>query len=282
LEDDPKFVDDVTELDDPELTDEDPEFADNELIKSTYKITTTVDTQNLTVFRHPDGFETQIVCFGMEQMGKIRGSKFGAFRPDLVVADDLETDELVRSRELREDLHRKFKDAVEPSIDVSADYRIVYIDTMKHYDSQLAKMLSDEMYTDFKKLRFKAVNIDKDGNEYALWEERFPLSELKRLEKEDPISFAKEYQGDPVTGQSATFNASDFMRWTINSDDYILYDIDGGILSRGSLRDCRVAIGYDLAWEEGRRHDFTAIVPCYLTPNNEILVDYYINENGVT
>lgn len=257
------------------------EFTENELIRSTYKIRMPTDTQNLMVFKHPDGFETQVVCFGMEQMGKIRGSKFGAYRPDLVLIDDLETDELVRSRELREDLHRKFKDAVEPAVDVGADYRIVYIDTMKHYDSQLAKMLNPEMYTDFVKLHFKAKNVDANGNYYALWEERFPLTELLRLEKEDPIAFNKEYQGDPVTGQSATFNASDFMRWTINSDDYILYDVDGGILSRGSLRDCRVAIGYDLAWEEGRRHDFTAIVPCYLTPNSEVLVDYYINEKGV-
>lgn len=257
------------------------EFTDNEAIKKTYRITTPTDTQNLTTFRHPDGFETQIVCFGMEQMGKIRGSKFGAFRPDCVLVDDLETDELVRSRELREDLHRKFKDAVEPAVDVGADFRIVYIDTMKHYDSQLAKMTNPEMYTDFVKLHYKALNVNEKGEEYALWEERFPLKELKRLEKEDPIAFAKEYQGDPVTGQSATFNASDFLRWTINSDDYILYDVDGGILSRGSLCDCRVAIGYDLAWEEKRRHDFTAIVPVYITPNSEILVDYYVNEKGV-
>lgn len=195
--------------------------------------------------------------------------------------DDLETDELVRTRDLREDLHRKYKDAVEPAVDISSDFRIVYIDTMKHYDSQLAKMINPEMYTDYKKLHFKAKNIDANGVETALWEERFPLKELNRLEKEDPIAFAKEYQGDPVTGQSATFNASDFMRWTINSDDYILYDVDGGILSRGSLRDCKCAVGYDLAWEEKRRHDFTAVVPVYITPNSEILVDYYINEKGV-
>jgi hypothetical protein len=240
-----------------------------------------VDTQNLTVFRHPDGFETQIICFGMEQMGKIRGSKFGAYRPDLILCDDLETDELVSTRELREELHRKFKDAVEPAVDIAVDYRIVYIDTMKHYDSQLAKMMSDEMYTDWKKLFFPAIYKDKDGNESALWEERFSLEYLKKLEKEDPVAFAKEYMGDPVTGQSATFDAGDFRRWTVNTDDYLLYDKDGSIISRGSLRDCKVAIGYDLAWEEKRRHDYTAIVPCFITPNAEILVDFYINEKGV-
>jgi phage terminase large subunit-like protein len=257
------------------------EFEDNDLLRKTYKIKMPVDTQNLTVFRHPDGFETQVVCFGMEQMGKIRGSKFGAYRPDCILVDDLETDELVRTRELREDLHRKFKDAVEPAIDIAADYRIVYIDTMKHYDSQLAKMISSEMYTDFKKLFFPAIFKDKDGNEKALWEERFSLEHLKKLEKEDPVAFAKEYMGDPVTGQSATFDAADFRRWTVNTDDYLLYDKDGSIISRGSLRDCKVAIGYDLAWEEKRRHDYTAIVPCYITPNSEILVDFYINEKGV-
>jgi hypothetical protein len=195
--------------------------------------------------------------------------------------DDLETDELVRTRELREELHRKYKDAVEPAVDVAADFRIVYIDTMKHYDSQLAKMMGAEMYTDYKKLFFPAIWMDKDGNERALWEERFPLKELKRLEKEDPVAFAKEYMGDPVTGQSATFSAEDFRRWAVTSDEYLLYDKDGSIISRGELRNCKVAIGYDLAWEDKRRHDCTSIVPVFLTPNNEILVDFYINEKGL-
>ena len=257
------------------------EFNENDALRKTYKIKQTTDTQLESIFRSPNGFDTLVKCFGREQMGKVRGSKFGAYRPDCIIADDLEDDELVRTRELREDLHRKWKDAIEPAVDIAADYRIIYIDTMKHYDSQLAKMVNPEMYTDYKKLIFPAKFIGSDGTWKSIWPSRMPIDFLNKIEKDDPITFAKEFMGDPVSGQSSQFNASDFRRWTINVDDYILYDIDGGILSRGSLRDCKVAIGYDLAWEEGRRHDYTAIVPVYITPNSEYLVDSYINEKGI-
>jgi hypothetical protein len=256
------------------------EFTDNEQLKKTYKIKMPLNTQEEVEFKSPNGFSTLVKCFGREQMGKIRGAKFGPYRPDAVFIDDLEDDEHVRSKELREELHRRFKDSVEPAIDVASDYRIVYIDTMKHYDSQLAKMLDPNMYTDYVKMLFPAVYWS-NGVKKSLWPSRMPLEMLERIEKDDPVTFAKEYMGDPVTGASQSFNASDFRRWTINSDDYILFESDGSIISRGELRNCRVAIGYDLAWDDKRRHDFTAVVPCYLTPNNEILVDNYINEKGV-
>lgn len=257
------------------------EFTENQKLIDTYHVTFQLDTQGKTVFRHPDGFETQIIAFGREQMGKIRGTKFGAFRPDCVVIDDLEDDEMVKTRELREDLHRKFRDAVEPAVDIAADFRIIYIDTIKHYDSQLSKMLSKDQYTDYVKLHFPAKYEDDEGVSRSIWPDRIPVEELLRIEKEDPVTFAKEYMGDPITGTVSKFDARDFRRWAVVNSDYVLYGLDGGIVARGALRDCRAAIGYDLAWEDKRRHDYTAIVPCLITPTAETLVDTYVNEKGV-
>lgn len=256
------------------------EFEENEELINAYHMTMPIGTMDKTVFRHPDGHEIQAVAFGREQMGKVRGTKFGAYRPDCIVIDDLEDDEMVKNRELREELHRKFKDAVEPSIDIAADYRIIYIDTLKHYDSQLAKMLSKDKYLDYEKLEFPALYYE-NGEPKSLWEDRIPVKELLRLQKEDPVTFAKEYQGDPVTGAIRKFDPKDFRRWAVVNDDYVLYNDDGSIVSRGSLRDCKASVGYDLAWEERRRHDYCAFVPCLITPTAEILVDSYVNEKAI-
>lgn len=257
------------------------EFKSNDLLRATYNIKLPMSSQDGVIFRSPNGFETFFKAFGREQMGKIRGSKFGSKRPDIVLADDLEDDEMVRSRELRDELHRRWKDAVEPAIDISANYRIIYIDTMKHYDSQLAKMLNPESYADYKKLSFPALFINSRGERESLWPSRMTLGYLLKLEREDPITFAKEYMGDPISGTSSNFNASDFRRWSTVNNDYILFDSDGSISSRGELSDCKAAIGYDLAWDESRRHDCTAIVPCLMTPTGEILIDNYVNQRGL-
>lgn len=257
------------------------EFNSNELLKSVYNIKFDRDNQKKTIFELPDGYKVQVSCFGREQMGKVRGSKFGAYRPDLIIIDDLEDDEMIRNREIREDLHRVYKDAIEPAVDIVEDYRIVYIDTLKHYDSQLAKMISKEMYLDYKKLEYSARIEDKNGNRKSLWPEKWSLEYLDKLEKDDPINFYKEYQGNPISADAQSFDPKDFRRWKVEIDSYVCYDQDGSVLLKGKLSDCKCAIGYDLAWEEGRRHDYTSIVPCFLTPDNVILVDYYVNKKGI-
>lgn len=256
------------------------EFDHNQELKSTYSIRFDKDNAAQTVFLHPDGFATQVSCYGRKQMSKVRGEIFRGYRPDIILLDDLEDDDMVRTRDLREELHRVYEDAIEPAIDTMEDYRIVYIDTIKHYDSQLAKLLNPDMYTEYVKIKFQARN-SVNGTYQSLWPEKWSLEFLADLEKNSPIKFAKEMQNDPIAGSSQIFNPNDFRRWAIAVDDYLLYDYDGSIISKGSLKECRCAIGYDLAWSEKRRHDSTAIVPVLITPDNYILVDSYINEQGI-
>ena len=73
---------------------------------------------------------------------KLRGLRHGAYRPDLVVLDDIENDEQVRSAEQRDKLHDWLKKTVLPLGAAGDKLDVVYIGTILHYDSVLNRTLS--------------------------------------------------------------------------------------------------------------------------------------------
>jgi len=101
------------------------------------------------------------------------------------------------------------------------------------------------------------------------------------MRKNKPDVFAKEYQGNPVSGGMRKFDKADFRRWYIEEDHYVLLDNENHIISKGRLVDCKGAIGCDLAWEEKKEADYTVAMPGFLTPNSELLIDDYFCERGV-
>ena len=62
---------------------------------------------------------------------------------------------------------------------------------------------------------------------------------------------------------------------------YLLFDGEGTIISKGLMKDCVWGIGCDLAWEARRTSDFSVAMPGFLTPQNEILVDTYLCKKGL-
>lgn len=95
---------------------------------------------------------------------KIRGRKHRNWRPDLLVLDDVENDENVRTPEQRDKLENWFKKAVSKSGDYYTD--IIYIGTLLHYDSLLAKTLKNASY---RAVKYKAVI--SFSPEVELWDE---------------------------------------------------------------------------------------------------------------
>ena len=93
---------------------------------------------------------------------KIRGRKHRNWRPDLLVLDDIENDENVRTPEQRKKLESWFLKAVSKAGDDYTD--IIYIGTLLHYDSLLAKTLNNPGY---KAIKYKAVI--SFSNEEDLW-----------------------------------------------------------------------------------------------------------------
>ncbi len=257
------------------------EFRFNEQLKADFGVTFEKDTEGDTIFRHRDGFRIRVLCKGVEQIGSIRGEKFGAYRPDYIIGDDMEDDEMVKSSERRQSLKDLFDNALFPAGDIK-NLDVDIIGTILHDDALISDLLSADKYTEYRKLFFIARYKNKStGNDESLWPERWTLEELNEMERLKPEAFAKEMQGDPSSGSLETIRREDFRYWRIEEGQAVLYGGDGEIVSRWRLTDCKAAIGIDLAWEDKKASDFSAIVPGLLTPSNDLLVDDYICKRGL-
>lgn len=139
---------------------------------------------------------------------KVRGLKYKESRPDLIIVDDLENDEMVESLERRDKLERWFNGALVPSM--SKDGRLVMIGTILHYDSLLFKIISPDKYREFKKRLYRAIN-----DSGPLWPQHLNMVELEQI-KQDYISkgqgylFYQEYQNDPVSDENRKFKLEKF------------------------------------------------------------------------
>ena len=97
---------------------------------------------------------------------KIRGRKHRNYRPDLIILDDVENDENVRTPEQRKKLENWFYKAVSKAGDYYTD--IVYIGTVLHYDSLLMKVLKNPTY---KAKIYKAVLSFSNSLLWDKWEQ---------------------------------------------------------------------------------------------------------------
>ena len=256
------------------------EFRDNAALKQDYPITITRDSEGDSIFRWGDGFETRVLCKGAEQIGSIRGEKFGAYRPDLIIGDDIEDDEMVRNPDRRRDL----KDLIDEALIPAGDHQLcqyIFIGTILHDDSFMCKIVSKDFYPEYKKLLYRAKVIQPDGTYKSLWYEKWTLGYLEQMEKEKPDVFAKEMQNDPVSGANQIFFKEDFRYWRRDSDKYVLFDESNKITSMGSFKDCKSAIAIDLAWSERRTADDNVIMGGLLTPEYDLLIYSYIAQKGL-
>lgn len=196
----------------------------------------------------------------------LRGFVHGAYRPDLVLLDDLENDENVRKPEQRDKLQDWLNSTVMKLGAVGEKFDVFYIGTILHYDSVLNRILKNKGWRTrlFKALirwpdnmalwdEFEAI-FHSDGDEAAeayylankaemdagaivSWESR-PLYELMRIRaKEGHKNFDTELQNDPASGDDAPFaNALQF--WGELPQDLITFGaVDPSLGKHGTGRD---------------------------------------------
>ncbi|MBU1173518.1 MAG: hypothetical protein KKD44_28455 [Proteobacteria bacterium] len=255
------------------------EVRDNPQFREDFPLKITRDAEGDTIFRQADGFETRVLCKGRDQIGSIRGEKFGAYRPDLIIVDDVEDDEMVKNPERRQEIQDLF-DQVIMYAGETGKTQIIVIGTILHDDSLLSKLVSSDQYKEFRKLLYRG-RYESNGVTRSLWDAWRTVEQLNAQEKRNPSSFAKEVQNDPVSGMMSKFNKEDFRYWHIDNMQYVLFGKEGEVVSRDNLNKCKAAIACDLAWEEKRENDFSVILPAFLTPNSEILVETYFCRKGM-
>lgn len=216
------------------------------------------DTEADVIVSFKDGTKFRIVAKGAEQ--KLRGLNWDGTRPDLVVGDDLENDELVMNKDRRTKLRRWFFGALLPVLSPKGKIRIW--GTILHSDSLLESFMPAEtdrtviteelkQYSTRKKGMWKAVKYRAHNDDMSklLWGDRFTKESFREKQLEytnQGISdvYSQEYLNKPIDDSVAFFKKKDFLK--ISDEDRkrkLVYYIAG-----------------DLAISENQRADYTVFI----------------------
>lgn len=132
--------------------------------------------------------------------GGLRGLRRGTQRPDLILVDDLENDENVRTPEQRDKLRDWFAKSLSNLFGPSGGQLIV-IGTILHRESLLAWLLSEHGPTMYAKRLYRALDGDA-----VLWPDVWTREKLAaKLDEIKSRAFASEYLNDPVDDSLTLF-----------------------------------------------------------------------------
>ena len=143
---------------------------------------------------------------------QIRGLLHGMNRPDLIICDDLETAEGVRSEDQRTKLLEWFMSDVMGSVDMgSKTWKIVVVGTVLHEDSLLMNLLKHD---DFKKVVIELCDDELNSN----WPDFMSNEQIRalydRYEKAGKLdTFYREYRNKPISAEDAVFRKQHFKHY---------------------------------------------------------------------
>ena len=173
-----------------------------------------------------DGYRFKITAVGSEQ--KIRGRLWDGKRPDLIVGDDLENDEIVMNPERRDKFKKWFTNALLPTLSKKGKVRLV--GTILHMDSLLEGFMPKErdsncVVEDLKSYMKKpkngwygiryAAHGPNAGFEKILWPIKWSEERLKEIQEMfegqgNPEGYYQEYLNRPIDPRNAYFRKTDF------------------------------------------------------------------------
>lgn len=237
------------------------------------------DTESDIIVRLKDGYTFRVMAKGAEQ--KLRGLLWAGKRPDLIVCDDLENDELVMNKDRRDKLARWFYGALLPSLSPTGKIRI--FGTILHQDSLLNSLMVQDA-SRFKKVsslktweewpdkrprgwmtvKYRAHNRDLDE---FLWPERFGKTFFQD-KRADYLArglsdlYSQEYLNEPIDEAVAYFKRGDLLPET--EDD----------LKKRYRFYCTV----DMAISEATRSDWTVFLIAGVDEDKVIHVKNVIRE----
>ena len=197
---------------------------------------------------------------------RMRGLRHGPYRPDLVILDDLENDENVERPEQRDKLQSWLHKTVLNLGAADGSMDVVYVGTLLHYDSVLARTLKKPLWQAkvFRSIldwpdrmdlwdRWEAVLVS-EGEEQARvfyhehrsemeagarvsWPAARPLYRLMCLRAEDREAFDSEQQNAPLSDSEAPFGAC-VTFWVDRSRDWLFFGaVDPSLGKQGAGRD---------------------------------------------
>lgn len=185
------------------------ELEENEDIKRDFAIKGFIkNTETEIEVEFLDGERFCIIAKGSEQ--KVRGLKWRNKRPNFVVGDDLENDEIVLNPQRRNKFKEWFLNALLPCGSKNCIFRIV--GTILHFDSLLQNLLEDKEWMSRK---FKAHAAFDDFTD-LLWpdnydEQHYRSVRQKFINQGKPEGYSQEYLNEPFSEQASFFRRADLV-----------------------------------------------------------------------
>lgn len=235
------------------------------------------DSETDIVVEMKDGHKFRIIAKGSEQ--KLRGLIWNGSRPDIIMCDDIENDELVMNKERRDKMRKWFKNALLPCRSDAGVVRMV--GTVLHMDSLLERLMpnpSDKTtVTDQDGLRqwskrkgmWKAVKYRAHNPDFTklLWPEKKSAEEFKMLYEEavqdgSLDGYSQEYLNYPLDEGTAFFRRGDFASLRPEDRDLPL----------------NYYITADLAISESERADFSVFIVAGVDENKRLHIKDVIRQ----
>jgi len=185
------------------------------------------DSETDIIVECEDGHKFRIIAKGAEQ--KLRGLIWNGSRPDIIMCDDMENDELVMNKERRDKMRRWFKGALLPCRSDNGIIRIV--GTILHNDSLLESFMPNDSdkqtirvglktFTTRKSM-WKAVKYRAHNEDFSelLWSSKKSAEEFKMMYNEavrDGTTdiYSQEYLNVPLDESVTFFKKGDFLATT--------------------------------------------------------------------
>ena len=234
------------------------------------------ETETDIIVEMEDGHKFRVIAKGAEQ--KLRGLIWSGTRPDIILCDDMENDELVMNKDRREKMRKWFYSALLPSVSSKGIVRVV--GTILHMDSLLERLMPKlydryshqetlKLWSETRRNGWVSVKYraHSDDFEHILWPERWSAKKL-REERANytgmgmPDVYSQEYLNLPIDESVAYFKRVDFL--DITEDDNKL--------------PLKYYITADLAISEADRADYSVFVIAGVDEFRRILVKQVIRE----
>lgn len=199
-------------------------------------------------------YDARIMAVSSEQ--SIRGIRHGEHRPDLIICDDVEDSNSVKTKEQRDKTWDWFNSEVVPI--GSKGTKVIVIGNLLHEDSLIMRLKN----AGIKYFEFPLLDDDKN----IAWPGKFPTREdIEKLRASVPSEMAwyKEYLLKIIPDEDRIIKRRDIHYY----DE--LPDFE-------KFPPRLIAIGTDLAISLGENADFTAIVSSYVTGYGKDLKVYVL------
>lgn len=189
------------------------------------------DSETDIIVEFDDGHKFRIIAKGSEQ--KLRGLLWNNSRPDIIIGDDMENDELVMNKERRLKFKKWVTNALLPC---RSDKGIVrFVGTILHMDSMLEGLMPKpydkktvteplRQYTTtrtmWKSIKYRAHS---DDFKMLLWPQKKSVEGFKELRQQAfdtgmQDGYSQEYLNIPIDESSTYFRRADFI--PMREEDY--------------------------------------------------------------